>query len=168
MCLPVLLLDVDGVISLFGFDLQRPPAGRYVLVEGQLHFLSADAAGLVAELEPFYELVWCTGWEERADAHLPATLGLPAGLAHIRLHSDEQLAPAAARHYKLDAIDAFAGPSRPLAWVDDGHDDSCTSWAQRRDGPTLLVATDPATGLTAAHVGELRAWAGGRLPGGDL
>jgi hypothetical protein len=167
ICIPLLLLDVDGVISLFGFDRQRPPAGRYVLVDGHLHFLSGAAAGLIAELEPAYELVWCTGWEERADAHLPEALGLPSGLAHVRLQRDEPPAtaaePAAAaalRHWKLDAIDAFAGAQRPLAWLDDAHDDSCAAWAAGRSAPTLLLATDPAQGITDAHVRRLLDWAG--------
>ena len=47
---PILLLDVDGVISLFGFDHGRPPNGRYALVDGTMHFLSATAAALIAEL----------------------------------------------------------------------------------------------------------------------
>ena len=103
-----------------------------------------------------FELVWCTGWEDRADAHLPVALGLPAGRPHLRFAA----APgAAARHWKLDAIDAYAGPERPLAWVDDAHDDSCAAWAAARPGPTLLVATEPAAGITESHARELREWA---------
>jgi hypothetical protein len=157
MCAPLLLLDVDGVISLFGFDPLDPPAGRYRLVDGHLHYLSTVAAELIVGLTPPYELVWCTGWEDRADAHLPATLGLPPGLPHLSFATG--LAPDAARHWKLDAIDAFAGAQRPLAWVDDAHDGSCVAWAAARPGPTLLVATDPAIGITLAHARELRAWA---------
>ena len=80
---PLLLLDVDGVISLFGFDPLNPPAGRFHLVDGIIHYLSASAAGHVSDLGERYELVWCTGWEERADEHLPAVLGLPRGLSHL-------------------------------------------------------------------------------------
>ena len=57
-------------------------------------------------------------------------------------------------HWKLDAIEAHAG-ERPLAWIDDAHDDSCRAWASARAAPTLLVTTDPAAGLTAAHVEAL-------------
>ena len=161
---PLLLLDVDGVISLFGFDARRPPPGRYALVDGHPHYLSSTAAALIAQLAPLYELVWCTGWEDRADAQLPAALGLPSGLAHLRFGDARtgRRAAAAVRHWKLDAIDAFAGPDRPLAWVDDAHDDTCAAWAARRAGATLLVATDPARGITDAHVHELHAWAKGR------
>jgi hypothetical protein len=161
MCAPLLLVDVDGVISLFGFDPHRPPAGRYCLVDGHLHYLSSAAAEVLGDLQPAYEFVWCTGWEDRADAHLPSALGFPAGLPHLSFAADfaAELGPAGARHWKLDAIDAFAGPDRPLAWVDDGHDASCAEWAAARVGPTLLVATDPATGITESHARELRAWA---------
>jgi hypothetical protein len=153
----MLLLDVDGVISLFGFKHRRPPAGRYALVDGTMHFLSATAAALIAELARTFELVWCTGWEEKADEHLPLQLGLPRGLAHLTFATAGTA--SAQRHWKLDAIDAFAGARRPLAWIDDAHDDSCRQWAADRAGPTLLVVTDPAIGITEAHVHALSVWA---------
>ena len=152
---PLLLLDVDGVLSLFGFDPGRPPAGPFVSVDGIPHLLSAEAAGHVAALAGDFELVWCTGWEEKADEHLPFALGLPPGLPHLSFGD----ASGPGRHWKLDAIDAHAGPDRPLAWVDDGHDVECAGWASARPGPTLLVTTDPAIGLTADHRDELTAWA---------
>jgi hypothetical protein len=40
---PLMLVDVDGVISLFGFDPSRPPEGRFELVDGIAHFISATA-----------------------------------------------------------------------------------------------------------------------------
>ena len=152
---PLLLLDVDGVLSLFGFDPARPPAGPFVSVDGIPHLLSTVAAGHVTALAGDFELVWCTGWEEKADEHLPFALGLPPGLPHLRF--GDALGPG--RHWKLDAIDAHAGPDRPLAWVDDAHDAECRAWADDRPGPTLLVTTDPAIGLTAAGRDALRAWA---------
>jgi HAD domain in Swiss Army Knife RNA repair proteins len=153
---PLLLLDVDGVLSLFGFAPDRRPPGRMLLVDGLPHHLSIDAGRLAAGLAQSFELVWCTGWEDRADDHLPAALGLPRGLDHI---SFDATPGDGARHWKLAAIDAYAGPQRPLAWVDDGHDDSCRAWAAARSGPTLLVATDPAVGLTAEHARSLEHWA---------
>ena len=156
MCQPLLLLDIDGVISLFGFDALRPPPGRYQLVDGIPHFLSTDAAGLVAELATSFEPVWCSGWEEKADEVLPAVLGLPKGLAHVSFPAVEG---AAARHWKLASIDVFAGPRRPLAWIDDAFDDSCHSWAAERPGPTRLLQTDPAVGLTRAQTADLLGWA---------
>jgi hypothetical protein len=57
------------------------------------------------------------------------------------------------------AIDAYAGPDRPVAWVDDAHDERCRAWAAKRPGPTLLVTTDPAIGLTQEQAAQLEAWA---------
>ena len=47
---PLLLIDVDGVISLWGFDHADPPAGRFQLVDGIAHFLSATAGECLLEL----------------------------------------------------------------------------------------------------------------------
>jgi hypothetical protein len=153
---PLLLLDIDGVISLFGFDHSKPPPGRFVSVDGITHFLSSEAAARVIALGQEFELIWCSGWEEKADEHLPFALGVPAGIPHL---SFEDPFDCVERHWKLAAIDEYAGPTRPLAWIDDGHDERCQVWASARRGPTLLVTTDPAIGLTDAHAADLRAWA---------
>ena len=67
--------------------------------------------------------------------------------------------PTVAGHWKLDAIDRYAGDGRALAWIDDAHEERCHAWAAARPGPTLLIGTDPATGLTDAHVSRLLDWA---------
>jgi hypothetical protein len=153
---PILLIDIDGVISLFGFA-AAPPDGKYLLVDGIPHFLSAAVAERIRGLHADFELVWCSGWEEKADEHLPHALGLPAGLHHLSFDA----APGDGRHWKLAAIEAHAGPHRPLAWIDDAFDDTCHRWAADRPGPTELVATDPAVGLTASQAERLRRWAQG-------
>jgi hypothetical protein len=151
MGVPLLLIDVDGVISLYGTgdgDLTG------VLVDGVPHLLSRDAAAALRGVAPSFECVWCTGWEERADEHLPALLDLPRGWPFV------PLGPATASpHWKLTAIDAFAGPDRPLAWIDDNHGIACEEWASLRPGPTLLVSTQPHVGMTPAHAEMLRSWA---------
>jgi hypothetical protein len=157
---PLLLVDVDGVISLFGFDPDRPPAGRFQLVDGILHLLSATAGDHLRALAREFELAWCTGWEEKANEYLPFALALPGPLPFLRFGG---AVPLPAAHWKLAAIDAFATPSRPLAWIDDAHDESCAAWARRRPGPTLLVATEPPAGLREEHVARLLAWVR-RLP----
>jgi hypothetical protein len=156
MCQPLLLLDIDGVISLFGFDARWPPPGRYQLVDGIPHFLSTHAADLLAELAMSFELAWCSGWEEKADEVLPGVLGVPKGLAYLSFPGVEG---APTRHWKLASIEAFAGPRRALAWVDDAFDDSCHAWADQRPGPTRLVQTDPAVGLTRVQTADLLSWA---------
>jgi hypothetical protein len=159
---PLLLIDVDGVISLFGFDHAAPPAGHFQLVDGIAHFLSAEAGEHLRRLSGDFELAWCTGWEEKANDYLPPALGLNGPLPHVVFEAVDRPAQA---HWKLGAIDRHVDPSRPLAWIDDAHDDGCRSWASSRPGPTLLITTDPAVGLTEVEVDRLLSWAGNLLTG---
>ena len=153
---PLLLVDVDGVLSLFGAARAEPGSLIGTLVDGIPHLLSTRAAAALLELAPDFECVWCTGWEDRADTHLPHALGLPRGWPHIVF--GEPVEPVT--HWKLAGIDALAGPERPLAWIDDGHDDACRAWASERPGPTLLLSTEPDLGLTHKHVARVRGgWA---------
>jgi hypothetical protein len=150
MGVPLLLIDVDGVLSLYGTG-DGDLAG--VLVDGVPHLLSRDCAAALRGVADAFECVWCTGWEERADEHLPALLGLPSGWPFV------PLGPAtASSQWKLTAIDAYAGPERALAWIDDNHGLAAEEWAQARVGPTLLVGTEPHIGMTAEHASVLRAW----------
>jgi hypothetical protein len=153
---PLLLVDIDGVISLFGFDHRHPPDGAYCMVDGIAHLLGAGAGARLRELSGSFELAWCSGWEEKANDYLPHALGLEGPLPFL---SFDRNPGRGNTHWKLAAIDAFAGVERPLAWVDDAHDEACREWAAARPGPTLLVATDPAVGLGDGQVAELLAWA---------
>jgi hypothetical protein len=165
---PLLLLDIDGVVSLFGFPPHAPPAGSFHWIDGIPHFLSAAAAAHLLALGEIFELAWCSGWEERANEYLPTLLRLPAELPFLRFAPSVRTASGVGGtgaerttrgHWKLDAIDAYAG-ARALAWIDDCLDAACHAWAAARDAPTLLVQTDAAVGITAAHVAELTRWAG--------
>ncbi len=153
---PLLLVDVDGVISLFGFTPEQRPTGRFENVDGIPHFLSATAGEHLRRLCAQFEPAWCTGWEEKANEYLPHALGLPGPFPYL---SFEDATAELGGHWKLAAIDRYAGRTRALAWIDDAHDEHCRAWATARPGPTLLITTDPATGLTAEHVTRLEAWA---------
>ncbi|HVV91377.1 MAG TPA: hypothetical protein VHB53_12850 [Solirubrobacterales bacterium] len=154
---PILAVDVDGVISLFGFD--EPPAAteaRYELVDGMLHCISLRAGERLRRLAEHFELIWATGWEEKANFYLPALLGL-AELPHLTFDSAARFGSA---HWKLGPLDRHC-TGRALAWIDDNLDDSCYRWARDRPEPTLLVPTEPSTGLQEAETETLIAWAGG-------
>jgi len=62
--IPPLLVDFDGVLSLFGFATSTPPRGRMALLDRlpQLSVLQATAS--LNRLAARYDCVWCTGWEE--------------------------------------------------------------------------------------------------------
>jgi HAD domain in Swiss Army Knife RNA repair proteins len=159
---PLLFVDIDGVLSLFGFQSDRRPQGLWLNVEGIVHLISASASEHLHRLAAPFDLVWCSGWEEKANEHLLGALVLPTALPFLTFTAQE----GATRHWKLAAIEAHAG-DRPLAWIDDAHDDSCRAWAAERPARTLLVTTDPAAGLTLAHVEALEHWAAGLTPAAD-
>ena len=108
---PLLLIDVDGVLSLFGAA--RAPGCRDAR---RRHPAPALAPRRGARTDSGrFECVWCTGWEDRADTHLPHLLGLPRGWPHIALPG----VASRSRTGSCAGIDAYAGRDRPLAWIDD-------------------------------------------------
>jgi hypothetical protein len=163
---PVLAVDIDGVISLFGFDESMQPGeaaakrapGEFHLIDGMLHCISLDTGPRLQRLAGTYELVWASGWEDRANDHLPGILGVEE-LPYLTFDGRARFGTA---HWKLGALEDYAG-SRPLAWVDDSLDESCYEWAADRSAPTLLVPTESDVGLLDAHVEALESWANERF-----
>ena len=152
---PILALDVDGVISLFGFE--RPlvePPGRFHLIDGMAHCIADGIGERLSRLADHYEIVWATGWEDRANDRLPEILGLPGQLPFLTFDGRASFGSA---HWKIAAIDTYAD-DRPLACVDDCIDETCQAWAVERSAPTLLVSTEPDRGLTDEHVDTLLGW----------
>ncbi len=157
MSRPILAVDVDGVISLFGFE--QPPSreqARFELVDGMVHCISIAAGERLKRLSELYDLVWATGWEEKANDYLPNILGLPE-LPHV---SFDGAASFGSAHWKLGPLAEY-GQGRALAWIDDSLDDSCYEWARTREEPTLLVPTESELGLEEVQVEALTAWASG-------
>jgi hypothetical protein len=156
---PLLMVDIDGVLSLFGPPQRRvwleQGEGSFHTIDGIPHFLSRSAATHLLDLAEDFDLVWASGWEERAEEYLPRLLGLPAGLPFLRFERSPGPADA---HWKLPAIDAYAA-RRPLAWIDDTFTTACHAWAAGRPAPTLLVQTAPERGLTSAEAWLLASWA---------
>ena len=179
---PLLMVDIDGVISLFGFAGRAPwtqpssaqpssaqpaaaqpvaaPAGSFQAIDGIPHFLSPAAAAHLRTLATDFDLVWASGWEEKAEEYLPRLLDLPSGLPFLRFARSPGRGNA---HWKLAAIEEYAG-ARALAWVDDAFNDACHAWADARPAPTLLVQTAPERGLTATEAQLLLDWASSTRP----
>lgn len=152
---PILAVDIDGVISLFGSE--EPPdraTTRFQLVDGVPHCISLPAGDRLRRLAERFELVWASGWEDKANFYLPELLGLPE-LPHV---SFDGAARGGGAHWKLGPLEQYAG-DRALAWIDDNFDQSCYEWAQARREPTLLIPTETHLGLEEGHVEALNAWA---------
>jgi HAD domain in Swiss Army Knife RNA repair proteins len=156
---PILFVDVDGVISLFGFAPgEGTLPGPLHWIDGVAHCIPEDVGTRLVSLAETFELVWATGWEERANEHLPYLLGLP--FPDLPTLTFDGRAVFGSAHWKVDAIDEYAG-DRAAAWIDDNLDETCFAWAEGRSAPTLLVQTDSAEGLTDKHVERLLSWAAG-------
>lgn len=157
---PILAVDIDGVISLFGFDEAPARAGvKFELVDGAMHCISLTAGDRLRRLSEHYELIWASGWEERANEILPEVLGLP----RLETIDFDGAARWGTADWKLKPLERKAA-DRPLAWVDDSFDGACYRWAQERQAagiPTLLVPTESQLGLEEAHTEALAAWAQG-------
>jgi hypothetical protein len=146
--LPLLLLDVDGVLLVVRPSWDDPLDDDAIDLEPTIH---PEAGAWLAELAGAFELVWATTWEDMANRVIAPALGLPP-LPAIAFDMDRH-APTA----KLPSVIAWVG-DRPCAWVDDdlGHD--ADTWAAGRTIPTLLVHTDMTRGMDRGHVDRLLAW----------
>jgi len=143
---PSLFVDIDGVISLWGFARSSPPAGTWTLVDGIAHLLSAEAAETLRALQSEFECVWASGWEEKANEYLPHALRL-GPWPHLALDARGAPGTSVHAHWKLAAVEEHAAGGA-LAWIDDAVDDTVRTWAAQRAAPTLLIETLPAYGLT--------------------
>jgi Swiss Army Knife RNA repair-like protein len=151
-----LFVDVDGVISLFGFPSSDPPPGSFHFVDGVMHCINEACGPRLTRLSERFELVWATGWEERANEYLPHLLRLD--VPELPVISFDRAAEWGSAHWKVGAIDAYAR-GRAAAWVDDFLDEACERWAAQRTEPTLLIRTESHTGLTDDLADQLIAWA---------
>jgi len=151
---PVLAVDIDGVISLFGFEGEPQVEGAEMeLIDGALHCIAMPAGDRLRRLAEQFDPVWATGWE-RGGERVSELLGLPQWPAL----SFKGAARFASADWKLEPLDRFA-QGRPLAWIDDSLDEACYQWARDRREPTLLVETEPELGMLEVHVDALLGWA---------
>jgi hypothetical protein len=158
---PILALDVDGVISLFGFEGPLGDApGKFHLIDGIAHCIPEGLDERLRRLAEAYEIVWATGWEDRANELLLQILGIEEALPYLTFDGSARFGTA---HWKIGPIAEYAG-DRPVAWIDDCIDEECRAWASERAAPTLLVHTRADEGLTEEHVETLLDWARDGFP----
>lgn len=151
---PLLLVDIDGVLNVYGVD--GCPAGyaEYDLFpeDEEPTRLAAIHGDWLRELGSVFDLVWASGWGFQANELVAPILGLNE-MPHVPMPE----IPFPPRE-KLPSIDAYVG-DRPAAWVDDVVVPEARTWAAARAAPTKLVETNHTIGLQRHHVDELLAWA---------
>jgi len=153
---PLLAVDVDGVISLFGFE--QLPEGvptRFEMIGGLMRCISTGTGARLRRLAEDFDLVWATGWEGRAN-QLAEILEVP----EYPYLTFDGAARFGSSDWKLEALGDYAA-GRALAWVDDCFEERISAWAAAREEPTLLMATESHLGLQDVHVEALTGWAAG-------
>jgi hypothetical protein len=149
---PVVLLDLDGVLSPFAAAACPDGYEERVLFDGEepVRYCVAHRAW-IQELATAADLWWATGWGENAnEIFLPLLAVKPLPVVAFPPAPFEP-------ELKVPAVDAVVG-NRPAAWIDDNHTPAGRRWAAKRAAPTLLVSIDPAIGWTRADVDLVLDW----------
>lgn len=148
--LPILALDVDGPIAIFG---DHHPQDVIELMAGDIPItISKTLKSHLEVLSRHFQVVWSTSWCASASRHLAPLLGLPVGLPFIPF--DKYPKPKRGESRKLPALKAWL-KDYPVAIVDDEIGTDLVTWAKSRSARTLLIEIDPREGLTSAHVEQL-------------
>jgi HAD domain in Swiss Army Knife RNA repair proteins len=151
--LPLLLLDVDGVLNPFAAPACPPGYTEHEFFPGEEPVRLCRAHGpWLQELATRFQIVWATAWGTEANRLLAPLLELP-DLPVICFPP----VPFQPRD-KLPAVIKYA-ESRPVTWIDDTLTPEAHTWAAERRIPTLLIGVDPAVGLTRPIVDRSLQWA---------
>ena len=164
---PILLLDVDGVLNAASLDLpedwSRGTFNGYVLqwdptITARLRRL--HESGRV-------EIQWLTTWTTDADRLLAEPMGLPRGL---RTHARADAAPTGftgrlggpGGWWKLAVAQevAAAEPDRRIVWIDDDLAEQAADTGDwlAANPHVLVVAPNLFAGLTHAQLDAIEAW----------
>lgn len=153
---PLVVIDVDGPLNPWAAKSKPANYRPFDVKVGWWRklriWLDPDHGGQLRQLAEDFgaELAWATTWGHRANTEIGPRLGLPV-LKVIEFHDDHG--------WKYPAVARYAY-ERPLVWFDDDfglHRDRNRELVhKRRHLTTALVHVDPATGITAEHLGEAR------------
>jgi hypothetical protein len=164
---PVLLLDVDGVLNARRRD--PPEEWRQGRFSGYRFAWDPTVTARLRRLHESgrVEIQWLTTWAEDADRLLAEPLGIPRGL---RTHARPGVGPTGysgrlpvlTRWWKLARARELAEtePGRRIVWVDDHLTQRATDTAEwlSTHPHVLVVSPDRYQGLTHADLDEIEAW----------
>ena len=163
---PILLLDVDGVLNAVRMDL--PEGWRRGTFNGFVLSWDPTVTARLRELHESgrVEIQWLTTWTTNADRLLAEPMGLPRGL---KTHARADAAPigflgqlrGASGWWKLDLAReaAEAEPDRRIIWIDDDLAVQAADTGEwlAANPHVLVVAPDLFAGLTHEQRDEIEA-----------
>lgn len=173
--LPLLLIDVDGVLNVEPSPARPPGDWRTHRVRGplvaeyDLHLNPAHGQWL-SSLAELFELVWCTTWGRVANERISPIVGLPDDMGSVRMPGAWSGLPR--EHSPKTPWVRRHAQGRAVAWVDDECDDRDAEALVRNVVPgdrtplagtpacktALVLAIDPTVGLTYDQISQLRTW----------
>ena len=164
---PILLLDVDGVLNAPRMDL--PPGWERGRFNG---FVLSWNPTVTARLRALHdagrvEIQWLTTWTQDADRLLAEPMGLPRGL---RVHARNGVGPTGysgplgetSGWWKLAVARdvASASPERRIVWIDDdlaARADDVEEWLAANE-QVLAIAPATLIGLTHEQLDQVESW----------
>ena len=125
-----------------------------------VHCISLRAGERLLRLSEHYDLVWATGWEDKANYYLPQLLGLPE-LPHLTFDGAARFGSA---HWKLGPLDEY-GKGR-AAGLDRRQlrRELLRVGAERGRSRPCWCRPSPTLGLEEAQTEALIAWARASSP----
>jgi hypothetical protein len=158
--LPILFLDVDGVIIPETAAEPHRDSATVMLTgpdtdDVRLNRIDPRHGPSLSALR--CELVWATGWEDEANTVISPRLGLP--LLPVLAWSWEDFGREhAVLHWKTRDLVAWAR-GRPFVWVDDEIGTADRDWvALHHPAPALLHHVAADVGLTDADIAAIGRW----------
>lgn len=153
--LPLLLIDVDGVLNPYAMPRARraergftehfiadPDEPRRVYTV----LLNPDDGARLAALADRFELVWCTTWMGHANTEIGPRIGLP----RLRVLPIDRTASAWRLFWKTPQV-ARQSAGRPFVWLDDDIGSPDRIWLDKHvSQPHLAISVHPARGLDEA------------------
>ena len=162
---PLLFLDIDGVIAPSGGQPSYPGPVRWAnLFPGRMHFPAAVLDRLCAwHAIGAVRVQWLTSWENEAATTLAPALGLPDWPVHTRRTAPRwhEVPYDDDNWWKQRVVLAALEAGERAIWCDDdiayrADQDLLTRLYGHR---LLAISPNSATGLTAADLNTIEAWA---------
>jgi hypothetical protein len=157
---PLILVDVDGVLNP-----ARSDAGGYrrhwAFPRGVAHrlLLNSSHGQMLTDLAEAAdaELVWASYWQNQANTWIAPRIGLPS-LRFVPIPTPwRPRARSSLGQWKARHVAAWIGQT-PFVWLEDNPGVPRHLARQPGLGRHLVVAVDPAIGLTHQHIGRARMW----------